>query len=219
MYRKLSSMIWVCCFLLCSNQVQAILVTDRWQEDLNSMTGFGQNDATQLLAVGPENYGEDNLVSHPSPDGFAVVNQFPDPGCPAGTCWFDKIFMVEPDDPLGTWQFNFVVINTSPFVWSDYHFEFYDATFTTQIGGILVDAVDNLIFANQDIMLNPDKVRYSGGDQQTGVTNRFSLLVNLETAPAQFGIRQIATVPEPTTLALLSLGLAGLGFRRRTMKA
>ena len=129
-----------------TGQSHAIVVTDRWPVDLNSLTGFGQNSVIKLLAVGPENYGEDNLAPYQSPDGFAVVKQFPDPRCPAGTCWLDKTFTIEAVDPLGIWEFNFSVINTSPLVWSDYHFEFYDPTFTTQIGRVLVDAVDNLIF-------------------------------------------------------------------------
>lgn len=43
----------------------------------------------------------------------------------------------------------------------------------------------------------------------------FSMNMNAEVSAAQQG----AAIPEPTTIALLSLGLVGLGFTRRKMKA
>ena len=68
------------------------------------------------------------------------------------------------------------------------------------------------------VEVGPDKVWYSGGSQSPGfgpsLANTFTLFVNLTAEDQSFGIRQIATVPEPTTLAFLGVGLAGIGYRR-----
>jgi len=96
MHRKLSSMIWVCCFLLFSSQAHAILITDRWSGDQNTITGSFQDDSNHIF-YWEEDYNEDNLVPYSASDGFAVVNAPGDPGCPAGTeaCYFDKVLTLE----------------------------------------------------------------------------------------------------------------------------
>jgi hypothetical protein len=76
-------MIWVCCFLLFSSQAHAILITDRWLGDQNTITGSFQ-DGINHIFYWEEDYNEDNLVPYPSPDGYAVVNAPGDPGCLAG---------------------------------------------------------------------------------------------------------------------------------------
>jgi hypothetical protein len=221
MYRKMSSLIWLCFFLLVSSQAQAILITDRWVGDQNTVRFSDQNNIGQIF-YWEEDYNEDNLVPYPSPDGYAVVNEAGDPGCPAGTdsCYFDKIFNLEGE--TGIWEFRIGVFNDSPFDWSAYHFEFYDAEFLASLDNILIDA-QNGIFPTVEMM--PDAVWFSGGTQLAGpefLQNLVSLTVNLdEIGPGgSFGIRQIATtsVPEPSTLALFSFGLAGLGLSRRKMK-
>jgi len=67
----------------------------------------------------------------------------------------------------------------------------------------------------------PDAIWLSGGTQFPGQPNLITVTSDLGTSGlvGSIGIRQIATTPEPTTIALLSLGLAGLGFSRRRMKA
>jgi len=208
-------MIWVCCFLLFSSQAHAILITDRWLGDQNTITGSFQDDINHIF-YWDEDYNEDNLIPYPSPDGYAVVNAPGDPGCPAGTeaCYFDKVLTLEGE--IGIWEFQIGVFNTSPFDWSDYHFEFYDPLFQQPLDNALLD-VQNVIFSVVEVM--PNAVWLSGGTQFTGHHNLITVTSDLDPfgGVGSIGIRQIATTPEPTTLALLSLGLAGLGFARKWM--
>mgnify|MGYP001819180538 FL=1 len=220
MYRKLSSMIWVCCFLLFSNQAQAILITDRWLDDQNTIRFSTQDDINQIF-YWEEDYNEDNLIPYPSTNGYAVVNAPGNPGCPAGTeaCYFDKVMTLEGE--TGIWEFQVGVFNTSPFDWSDYHIEFYDPSFQQPIDNALLD-VQNGIFSVVEVM--PNAVWFSGGTQYSGpmyLQNLITITADLDPfgGVGSIGIRQVATTPEPTTLALLSLGLVGLGFARRRTKA
>ena len=218
MHRKLSSMIWVCCFLLFSGHAHAILITDRWLGDQNTIAGSFQDDINHIFHW-EEDYNEDNLVPYPSANGYAVVNAPGDPGCPAGTevCYFDKVLTLEGE--VGIWEFQIGVFNTSPFDWSDYHFEFYDPLFQQPLDNALLD-VQNGIFPVIEVM--PNAVWLSGGTQYSGpayLQNLITVTADLDpfVGVGSIGIRQVATTPEPTTLALLSLGLAGLGFTRRKM--
>ena len=221
MYRKLSFMIWVCCFLLFSNQAQAILITDRWLDDQNTIRFSMQDDINQIF-YWEEDYNEDNLIPYPSTNGYAVVNASGNLGCPAGTeaCYFDKVMTLEGE--TGIWEFKVGVFNTSPFDWSDYHIEFYDPLFQQPIDNALLD-VQNGIFSVVEVMSNA--VGFSGGTQYSGpmyLQNLITITTDLDPfgGVGSIGIRQVATTtPEPTTLALLSLGLVGLGFARRRLKA
>jgi len=211
-------MIWVCCFLLFSSQAHAILITDRWSGDQNTITGSFQDDSNHIF-YWEEDYNEDNLVPYSASDGFAVVNAPGDPGCPAGTeaCYFDKVLTLEGE--VGIWEFQIGVFNTSPFNWSDYHFEFYDPLFQQPLDNALLD-VQNGIFPVIEIM--PNAVWLSGGTQFSGpayLQNLITVTSDLDPfgGVGSIGIRQVATTPEPTTIALLSFGLAGLGFARKRM--
>ena len=216
MYRKPGSMIWLCCLLLFSSQAQAILITDRWSGDQNTITASFQDDVNHIFHW-EEDYNEDNLIPYPSTGGYAVVNAPGNPGCPAGTeaCYFDKVLTLEGES--GIWEFQIGVFNTpqsARFKWSDYHFEFYDPLFQQPLDNALLD-VQNDIFSILEIM--PDAVWLSGGTQFPGQHNLITVISNLDPfgGVGSIGIRQVATTPEPTTLALLSLGLAGLGLAKK----
>jgi len=220
MYRKPGSIIWVFCLLLFSSQAQAILITDRWSGDQNTITYSFQDDYNQIFHW-EEDYNEDNLIPYPSTGGYAVVNAPGNPGCPAGTeaCYFDKVMTLEGE--TGIWEFQVGVFNTSPFDWSDYHIEFYDPLFQQPIDNALLD-VQNGIFSVVEVM--PNAVWFSGGTQYSGpmyLQNLITITADLNPfgGVGSIGIRQVTTTPEPTTLALLSLGLVGLGFARRRTKA
>ena len=215
MYKKLCSIIWVCCFLLLSGQAQAILITDRWPGDLNTITFSLQDDINQIF-YWEENYSEDNLTSYHSDDVNAVVNTPNEQGCPEGTevCYFDKVLTLEGEE--GIWEFQIVVINTSPFDWSGYHFEFYDPLFQHPLDNELLDVI-SATFPVIEVM--PNAVWLSGATMT--FIDLITLTADLDPSGGvgSIGIRQVATIPEPSTLALICLGLAGIGFSRRSIKA
>ena len=187
---------------------QAITITDRWTGDLNIITGVTQNNANNTLSVS-EDYNEDNLIPYPSHDGNAVVDH--DPGEPIH--FFDKV--VDLQGATGDWLFQFTVTNTTQWNWSDYHFAFYDAQFLNPIDmtNILFGWSNTVIFQNSS--LNQNELQFwAPANQVVGQTADYRLALHLGQLPTTFGIRQIATVPEPTTLALMALGLGVLGLRR-----
>lgn len=220
MRRNLNSLVGACCLLFYISPAQAIMLIDRWVDDQNTIRFSDQSNSDQIL-YWEEDYNEDDLIPYPSPDGYAVVNASGDPGCQAGTesCYFDKIFNLEGEN--GIWEFQVGVFNTSPFDWSGFHLEFYDATFQTRLDNMLLDS-QNGIFPVVDTMA--DAVWFSGGTQFAGsefLQNFISLRVNLDGIGPEgsFGIRQVATtVPESTTLALLSISFVALGFTRHRMQ-
>jgi hypothetical protein len=215
------------CCLLSASQTQAIIITDRWTDDLNFIAGVDQDDANQVLTI-LEDYNEDNLVLYASPTGLvpssqAVVDN--DPGEPVR--YFDKIFGLQGES--GNWFFDFAVTNTSPYQWSDYHLELWDATFENQLNDILVSGVlgPSSPFPTIAVMQDPDIVWYFDSTrcndprfcQDPGETFTYRLEFDLTAVQnshnGAFGVRQLATVPEPTAAALIALGLAGVGFMRR----
>ena len=205
-------MIWICCFLLLSGHVQAIIITDRWPEDQNTITFSLQDDINQIF-YWEENYSEDNLTSYQTDDVYAVVNAPNGPGCPEGieACYFDKVLTLEGEE--GIWDFQIAVINTSPFDWSGYIFEFYDPLFQQPLDNALLD-VTSATFPVIEVM--PNAVRLSGA--KLTFIDLITLTADLDPSGGvgSIGIRQVATIPEPATLALLCLGLAGVCFSRRS---
>jgi len=185
-------------------------IVDLNTNDLNDITDFqvGPNGLTVW-----EDYNEATLVRYPSHDGWAIVN--PNFG------WFDKLVTFQPGAaPIV--GFDFIVLNTGPHTWSDYHFEFWDAGFTHRVGMFVEPlSVGSSVFANNSgggMVLGVDF--WAPGWQPPGTTERFSFQANLAGVDPTigFGIRQIATtVPEPETYAMLlaGLGLLGLAARRR----
>ena len=215
-YRNLSSVIWISCFFVFSSQAHAILITDRWLGDKNTITISTQDDFNQIF-YWEEVYGEDNLVHYSPADVNAVVNAPDSPGCPAATdaCYFDKVLTLEGE--VGIWEFQIVVINTSPFDWSGYHFEFYDPLFQQPQGNNTLLDVKNATFPVIEVM--PNAVWLSGGTQTFLNLVTVTADLDLTGGVGSIGIRQVATTPEPATLALLSLGLAVLGFTRCRMRS
>jgi hypothetical protein len=64
------------------------------------------------------------------------------------------------------------------------------------------------------------RIEYSGSENFVGFGERFEITGGVDIEYFSTGVvTSTSRIPEPTILALLSLGLAGLGFTRRRMKA
>ncbi|MGX2040046.1 PEP-CTERM sorting domain-containing protein [Methylocaldum sp. MU1018] len=212
--------------LLTAGNAHAIFVTDVNPSDANRITSQGiLIDVPGILSVYQvvEDYNETTLVPYPSHDGLAIVN-------PQGG-FFDKVVDLENND--GWWTFQFTVTNTYRYPWSDYHFEFWDADFQNRLlefplrqspGPFPQATCSNLIFLNDNCSggtaaIGPIAEFWSPNEQRPGQTNDFRLTMNLDEIRRlygnTFGIRQVATTPEPGTLALFGLGLGGFTLLRR----
>lgn len=211
-YFKLIAPLAAAVLLLSPASGHAMSITDLDQTDRNVITGTIEDGVNNELLVF-EDYNELHLVPYPSHDGYGIVN--------AKGGFFDKLVTFTADDLGGPWALDFRVTNTTPWCWSDYHFEFWNEDFTQRLASFpLLLAVADL-FQNQSF--DGQTLAFWAPDEQCpGQTQQFVLtfdpaLVN-GGAPGSFGIRQVATtVPEPMTMLGLFLGLSGLGayLRRR----
>lgn len=210
-WRRKPLQIVVLCLSMCamgSVQAASISIVDVNTGDLNTIVSSSQ-DGNKLLVN--ENYAERYTVPYDSHDGNAVINEFDG--------YFDKKITITGWDPNVNITLKFAVANQTQWSWSDYHFEFWNDSFTQRLDLNVIDA-NNDIFSNEKI--DAKMVTFwAPAWQQVGQTGNYSLtfapdLSGLGTQT--FGIRQVATVPEPETYAMLLAGLGILGALGRRRK-
>jgi len=209
---------WGLVLVMMAGPAGALTITDVDPTDLNSITRQLEDDVHNELMIF-EDYNELNLVPYCGHDPFAIVN---DEGG-----YFDKVVTFTDDDLDGEpWTLDFRVQNTTPWCWSDYHFEFWNEDFTERLVDFPLLQYSDEIFLNEAFpgpYCGEGVLEFWAPNWQCPyTTNQFLLRIDLSGInsglPGSFGIRQVATtVAEPVTMLGLVLGIGGVGayIRRR----
>jgi hypothetical protein len=188
-------------------QIQDIYV------DSNTITSQNQEVGSVTLNV-TEDYNETYLQLYPgSHDGYAIVN--------AQGKYFDKIVSFTSGPPSERYHALYITVtNTTPYTWSDYHFELWNTTFdwATPVQFLTSPPPDNNVFTNQSLSADNKVVKFwAPADVLPGGVVVFGLYLDGGSTSGSYGLRQVATTtPVPGSLLLLGSGLLGLlAFRRR----
>jgi hypothetical protein len=145
----------------------------------------------------------------------------------------DVVFSATPGgDSSNLFAFDVTVTNSSSQTWGSYVFAlgfepsdaFEFATLTTGLYFAPGETLMSSVFTSVDLIsgVHPHAlVFYNGGNVVSpGQQVNFTFTIYATGDPSTFTLRQYAeAIPEPATVALLSLSLVGLGITRRRMQA
>ncbi|MCX5806964.1 MAG: hypothetical protein NT010_13040 [Proteobacteria bacterium] len=194
--------------------IQAATIVDLNSNDWNSISGYGYVPGTNYFTV-TEDYNEyRQIIPYPSHDGYALVD-------PYGG-FFDKKITLGPGEG-SNFNMTFIVTNTTPYTWSDYHFIIKPQGVEYVYTGANSDHFVGWSFRDNGGIDNelqffpyfiPPWPRES---VHPGETVTFNFSVN---APygSEFYLTQIATtsVPIPGAIWLLAPGFLGLmGLKKK----
>jgi hypothetical protein len=203
-----------------------ITLVDQNLADAMSITG--QTGMISGVTV-TETYAESTLIPYNS-----LVPIQPDAGHLAvvtpGHTYFDSIvsFSGFASNEIGVMTFQ--ITNSTPYNWLDYHFEIWNTSFTVREQapwafqnppGFILPLVSDQFTG---LSINPNvgssySLAGSGERHEVGVTGIYTLRMELfsfaNSSSGQFGLRQVATTPEPASMAIFGIGGSMLMYARR----
>lgn len=209
--------------------------------DLNptdAMSITGQTPVAGGVTV-TETYAERKLIPYDTqypilPDAgyFAIVA--PNSTDPFYN-YFDKVVTFSGALTNELFEFEFQILNSTPYDWRDYHFEIWNPTFTVRQTAPWFNNDPNNpqldLFSDQftGLELHPDVGTFrsfpgSGEIHEVGVTGVYKLKMNLyafaNSDSGSFGMRQVATTtPEPASMAIFGIGSGMLMYARRRARS